>query len=246
MDRFPHADRPRNLTRPVKLTRMSRKELLARVQTEQIIGVVRENTVEAALAVAHAYAQNGIRILEITLTSPDAIELIATVSQQYAGEIVVAAGTVRSTNDAAMARRAGAEVIVSPHTDPHVIEYSNENDLLCVAGAATCTEIIRAWELGADIVKVYPAHHLGGPDFIRTIRGPIRDVLMLAGGPVPLDEIDAYLDAGCVAVNLGGSLAVPDLVRDEQWEEIGRRVVLATSIVASRRAIAESIAPYVH
>ncbi len=225
---------------------MSRKELLARVQTEQIIGVVRENTVEAALAVAHAYAQNGIRILEITLTSPDAIELIATVAQQYAGEIVVAAGTVRSTNDAAMARRAGAEVIVSPHTDPHVIEYANENDLLCVAGAATCTEIIRAWELGADIVKVYPAHHLGGPDFIRTIRGPIRDVLMLAGGPVPLDEIDAYLDAGCVAVNLGGSLAVPDLVRDEQWEEIGRRVVLATSIVASRRAIAESIAPYVH
>jgi 2-dehydro-3-deoxyphosphogluconate aldolase/(4S)-4-hydroxy-2-oxoglutarate aldolase len=225
---------------------MSRKELLARVQTEQIIGVVRENTVEAALAVAHAYAQNGIRILEITLTSPDAIELIATVAQQYAGEIVVAAGTVRSTNDAAMARRAGAEVIVSPHTDPHVIEYSNENDLLCVAGAATCTEIIRAWELGADIVKVYPAHHLGGPDFIRTIRGPIRDVLMLAGGPVPLDEIDGYLDAGCVAVNLGGSLAVPELVRDEQWEEIGRRVVLATSIVASRRAIAESIAPYVH
>lgn len=225
---------------------MSRKELLARVQTEQIIGVVRENTVEAALAVAHAYAQNGIRILEITLTSPDAIELIATVAQQYGGEIVVAAGTVRSTNDAAMARRAGAEVIVSPHTDPHVIEYSNENDLLCVAGAATCTEIIRAWELGADIVKVYPAHHLGGPDFIRTIRGPIRDVLMLAGGPVPLDEIDAYLDAGCIAVNLGGSLAVPDLVRDEQWEEIGRRVVLATSIVASRRAIAESLAPYVH
>lgn len=225
---------------------MSRKDLLARVQTEQIIGVVRENTVEAALAVAHAYAQNGIRIVEITLTSPDAIDLIATMAQQYAGEIVVAAGTCRSTNDAAMARRAGAEVIVSPHTDPHVIEYANENDLLCVAGAATCTEIIRAWELGADIVKVYPAHHLGGPDFIRTIRGPIRDVLMLAGGPVPLDEIDAYLDAGCVAVNLGGSLAVPELVRDEQWEEIGRRAVLATSIVASRRAIAESIAPYVH
>ena len=225
---------------------MSRKELLARVQTEQIIGVVRENTVEAALAVAHAYARNGIRIVEITLTSPDAIELMATLSEQYANEIVVAAGTCRSTNDAAMARRAGAQIIVSPHTDPQVIEYANENDLLCVAGAATCTEIIRAWELGADIVKVYPAHHLGGPDFIRTIRGPIRDVLMLAGGPVPLDEIDSYLDAGCVAVNLGGSLAVPDLVRDEQWEEIGRRVVLATSIVQSRRAIADSIAPYVH
>ena len=225
---------------------MPRKDLLARAEAEQIIGVVRENDAEAAQAVADAYAQNGIRIVEVTLTTPDAIDLIAILSRRYAGEIVVAAGTVRSTNDAAMARRAGAEIIVSPHTDPTVIEYANENDLLCVAGAATCTEIIRAWELGADIVKVYPAHHLGGPDFIRTIRGPIRDVLMLAGGPVPLDEIDAYLDAGCVAVNLGGSLALPELVRDEQWEEIGRRAALATGIVASRRAIAESIAPYVH
>ena len=225
---------------------MPRKELLARVLAEQIIGVVRENDAAAAQAVADAYAQNGIQILEVTLTTPEAIDLIATLSQRYAGDVVIAAGTVRSTNDAAMARRAGAEIIVSPHTDPHVIEYANENDLLCVAGAGTCTEIIRAWELGADIVKVYPAHHLGGPDFIRTIRGPIRDVLMLAGGPVPLDEIDAYLDAGCVAVNLGGSLAVPDLVREEQWEEIGRRVALATGIVASRRAIADSIAPYVH
>lgn len=225
---------------------MRRQQLLARVQSEQIIGVVRESTYPAARAVAEAYAENGIRIVEVTLTSPDAIDLIAQLAQKYAGSIILAAGTCRSTNDAAMARRAGAEVIVSPHTDPRIIEYANENDLLCVAGAATTTEIIRAWEAGADIVKIYPAHHLGGPDFIRTIRGPIPDVLMLAGGPVPLDQIDAYLDAGCIAVNLGGSLAVPDLVREEQWEEIGRRVVLATSIVASRRALADSMVPYVH
>src|SRR5215212_4999529 len=216
---------------------MRRKTLLDRVQSEQIIGVVRENTVDAARAVADAYAEHGIRILEVTLTSPDAIELMSTLARKYEGEITIAAGTCRSPNDAAMARRAGAEVIVSPHTDPRIIEYANENDLLCIAGAATATEIIHAWEVGADIVKVYPAHHLGGPDFIRTIRGPIRDVLMLAGGPVPLDEIDSYLDAGCVAVNLGPSLAVPDLVRTEQWEEIGRRVVLATSIVQSRRMV---------
>ena len=225
---------------------MSRKDLLARVEIEQIIGVVRENEAEAAQSVADAYAQNGIRIVEVTLTTPDAIDLIATLSRRYAGEVIVAAGTCRSTNDAATARRAGAEVIVSPHTNAQIIEYANENDLLCVAGAATCTEIIHAWELGADIVKVYPAHHLGGPDFIRTIRGPIRDVLMLAGGPVPLDEIDSYLDAGCIAVNLGGSLALPELVRDEQWEEIGRRAALATGIVASRRAVAESLQPYIH
>lgn len=226
---------------------MSRKELLARVVSEQIIGVVREDTIEAAEAVAEAYARNGIKIIEVTLTTPDAVPLIAAMAQRYAGQgLTLAAGTVRSTNDAALARRAGAEVIVSPHTDGAVIEYAVENDLLSIAGAATPTEIIRAWELGADIVKVYPAHHLGGPDYIKTIRGPIRDVLMLAGGPVPLDMIDAYLDSGCVAVNLGSSLAVPDLVRSEQWEEIGRRAVLATSIIQSRKMVASPLEEYVH
>lgn len=225
---------------------MSRKELLERVRTEQIVGVVREDSPEAAIAVADAYAENGIRILEITLTTPDAFELMAAMGQKYAQQgVVIAAGTVRSSNDAALARRAGAQVIVSPHTDVRVIEYAVENDLLSIAGAATATEIIHAWEAGCDIVKIYPANTLGGPDFIRTIRGPIRDIPMLAGGIVPLDMIDGYLDAGCIAVNLGGTLAVPDLVRTRQWEEIGRRVVLATSIVQSRKTEARSDS-YVH
>jgi len=226
---------------------MTRKELLARVATDQIIGVVRENSAESAAAVAEAYAQNGIRLLEVTLTTPDAMELISTLSQRYGPDgIVIAAGTVRSSNDAALARRAGAQIMVSPHTDVHVIEYAVENDLLCIAGASTPTEIIRAWEAGCDIVKVYPAMYLGGPDYIRTIRGPIRDVPMLAGGPVPLDTIETYLDAGCVAVNLGPSLAVPDLVRTRQWEEIGRRVILATSIIQSRRSAMAPDTSYVH
>lgn len=224
---------------------MPRQELLARVSTEQIVGVVREDSAVAAAAVAEAYARNGIRIVEITMTTPDAIQLIASLAEMFRGQITLAAGTVRSTNDAAAARRAGAEIIVSPHTDARVIDYAVEHDLLSIAGAATPTEIVRAWEAGCDIVKVYPAMHLGGPDYIRTIRGPIREVAMIAGGPIPLDTIDAYLDAGCIAVNLGTSLAVPDLVRQQQWEEIGRRCVLATSIIQSRKNVAHNES-YVH
>ncbi len=225
---------------------MSRQDLLARVHLEQIIGVVREDSAAAAAAVADAYVRNGIRIVEITMTTPDAVDLIAALARQWGSEITLAAGTVRSSQDAGLARRAGASIIVSPHTDVHVIEYATENDLLSIAGASTPTEIVRAWEAGCDIVKIYPAHHLGGPDYIRTIRGPIRDILMLAGGPVPLDMIDAYLDSGCIAVNLGPSLAVPDLVRSAQWEEIGRRAILATSIVQSRRDMQPADAPYIH
>ncbi len=225
---------------------MSRKELFEKVSMEQIVGVVREESVEAAEAVAEAYARNGIRILEVTLTTPDAFDLITRFAQKYAPlDVVIAAGTVRNSNDAAQARRAGAQVIVSPHTDARVIEYANENDLLSIAGAGTATEIIHAWEAGCDIVKVFPALYLGGPDYIRTLRGPIRDVPLLAGGPVPLDTIESYLDAGCIAVNLGASLAVPELVLTEQWEEIGRRALLATSIVQSRNVDIESDS-YVH
>ena len=225
---------------------MSRKELFEKVSLEQIIGVVREESVGAAESVAEAYARNGIRILEVTLTTPDAFDLISRFAQMYAPlDVVIAAGSVRNSNDAAQARRAGAQVIVSPHTDVRVIEYANENDLLSIAGAGTASEIIHAWEAGCDIVKVYPALYLGGPDYIRTLRGPIRDVPMLAGGPVPLDTIENYLDAGCMAVNLGPSLALPELVRAEQWEEIGRRALLATSIVQSRNVDIETDS-YVH
>jgi 2-dehydro-3-deoxyphosphogluconate aldolase/(4S)-4-hydroxy-2-oxoglutarate aldolase len=226
---------------------MSRKELIAKVFKDQIVGVVREETPEAASAVAEAYARNGISVIEITFTTPDAVDLMASIVRRFGPMgVTVAAGTVRTTNDAAAARRAGAEIIVSPHTNAQLIEYANENDLLSIAGASTPTEIINAWEAGTDIVKVYPAAHLGGPDYIRVIRGPIRDVAMLAGGPIPLDTIDSYLDAGCVAVNLGPSLAVPDLVRTHQWEEIGRRVILATSIIQSRRTAAPAPESYVH
>jgi len=225
---------------------MSRKELFEKVSMEQIIGVVREDSVDAAESVAEAFARNGIRILEVTLTTPEAFDLIARFAQKYAAQdVVIAAGTVRNGNDAAQARRAGAQIIVSPHTDVRVIEYANEHDLLCVAGAGTATEIIRAWEAGCDIVKVFPALYLGGPDYIRTLRGPIRDAPMLAGGPVPLDTIESYLDAGCIAVNLGATLAVPELVRTEQWEEIGRRALLATSIIQSRNVDIASDS-YVH
>jgi 2-dehydro-3-deoxyphosphogluconate aldolase/(4S)-4-hydroxy-2-oxoglutarate aldolase len=226
---------------------MSRKELLEKVRAEQIVGVVREDSAESAEAVADAYARNGIRIIEITMTTPDAVELMATVSRKHAArDVIIAAGTIRNSNDAATARRAGAEIIVSPHFDARVVEYAVENDLLSIAGAATATEIIHAWEAGCDIVKIFPAFSLGGPDYIRILRGPIRDIPMLAGGPIPLDTIDAYLDAGCIAVNLGISLAVPDLVRGKQWEEIGRRVLLATSIVQSRKSTMSRDSTYVH
>src|SRR5258708_32197142 len=115
---------------------MSRKELLARVTLEQIIGVVREDSVEAAEAVADAYARNGIRILEDTLTTPDPFDLMAMLVERYAAnDITIAAGTARSSNEAALARRAGAKALTSRHTDARAVEDAAGNDLACCAGA---------------------------------------------------------------------------------------------------------------
>jgi 2-dehydro-3-deoxyphosphogluconate aldolase/(4S)-4-hydroxy-2-oxoglutarate aldolase len=201
-----------------------------------IIGVVREDDPNDAWEIARVYAENGLRSIEITLTTPEALKLISRVVEQFGSRgVTVAAGTVRSGNAAADARRAGAQILVSPHTDLRVIEYAMEHDLLCIAGAATVTEIVKAWEAGASIVKVYPADLLGGPEYFRTIRQPIRDVPMLAGGPVKIESIESYLDAGAVAINLGGSLAVPDLVRARNWSEIGRRVSRAVAVINARR-----------
>lgn len=213
-----------------------RQDLFEAVTRDVIVGVVREDDAGDAWEIARSYAENGIRSIEMTLTTPDALKLITRLVEQYGTRgVTVAAGTIRSGDAAADARRAGAQILVSPHTDLRVIEYALEHDLLCIAGAATTTEIIRAWDAGAGIVKVYPVDLFGGPDYIRTIRQPIRDVPMLAGGPVKIESIDAYLDAGVVAINLGGSLALPDLVRSKRWAEIGRRVARAVAIVQARR-----------
>jgi 2-dehydro-3-deoxyphosphogluconate aldolase/(4S)-4-hydroxy-2-oxoglutarate aldolase len=222
-----------------------KKSVFERLQKEMIVAVVREESSSDGWNVAQTYARHGLGIIEITLTTPDAITLIERVAAEFP-RVVVAAGTVRNGNDAATARRAGASMLVSPHTDLRVLDYATEHDLFCVAGAGTATEVIRAWEAGAVVVKIYPALHLGGPEFIRTLRQPIRDVPMLAGGPVPLESMDAYYDAGCLAVNLGGSLAVESLVSAKAWDQIGVRVERARKSVASRLGVHDTDSLPVH
>lgn len=203
----------------------TRQQVLDSIISEGIIGVVRFERAELAAGTAEAYAENGIRNIEITMTTPGALDLIADLSHRLLDRgVTIAAGSVRGDDEARLAHEAGAKVLVSPHTDPAVIRYARDKDLVCVAGASTPTEVIHAWELGASIIKIYPARLLGGPDYIRTIRQPIRGVDMLAGGPVTIEELPAYFDAGVVAVNMGDALAPLAFVEQNRWDEVGERV----------------------
>jgi len=214
---------------------MKRSEsLFAHVRQHGIVAVVREDSASDAWEIVRCVAENEMTSIEITMTTPDAISLIEKTSDRYGDRgVVVAAGTVRSSDEAAAARKAGAQIIVSPHTDLRLIDYAMEHDMLSVAGALTATEIIHAWEAGAGVIKVYPARHVGGPGYIKAIRQPIRGIPMLAGGPIDLEEITAYLDAGAVAVNLGACLAPPMVVQEKKWDEVARRVRQAVSIARS-------------
>jgi 2-dehydro-3-deoxyphosphogluconate aldolase / (4S)-4-hydroxy-2-oxoglutarate aldolase len=202
-----------------------RQELFDLVLRERMVAVVREDSVGNAEQVAHSFLSAGARMVEI----------VARLAEQASERgAVLAAGSVRNTNDAAEARRAGAQILVSPHMSLPVIEYALEHDLLCIAGAMTPTEIVAAWEAGAGIVKIFPAPMVGGPAYVRAVRQPIRDIPLLAGGPVALESIDDYLDAGAVAVNLGAALALPDLVREGKFDEVSRRVSMALATIAAR------------
>lgn len=207
------------------------EELFGQVRQQGVVAVIREDSASDAWELVRCVAENEMTAIEITMTTPDAISLIEKTRDRYGDRgVVVAAGTVRSNDEAAAARRAGAQILVSPHTDLRIIDYAMEHDLLSVAGALTATEIIHAWEAGAGVIKIYPARHVGGPGYIKAIRQPIRGIPMLAGGPIDLEEIAAYLDAGAVAVNLGACLAPPVVVKEKKWDEVARRVRQAVSI----------------
>lgn len=211
---------------------MKRAEaLFGQVKQQGMVAVIREDSAADAWELIRCVAENEMTAIEVTMTTPDAVSLIERARDRYGDRgVVVAAGTVRSNDEAASARKAGAQIIVSPHTDLRLIDYAMEHDMLCVAGALTPTEVIHAWEAGAGVIKVYPARHVGGPGYIRSIRQPIRGIPMLAGGPIDLEEIVAYLDAGAIAVNLGACLAPPAVVKEKKWDEVARRVRQAVSI----------------
>lgn len=195
-----------------------------------MVAVVREESGDHARGVATALVDAGAPVIEVTLTTPGALDLIAELARSR--DHLVAAGTVLTENDVARARRAGAAIIVSPHYDHSVVGATLNTGLISVAGAGTVTEMIAAHRAGAHVIKVYPARCLGGPTFIRTIRQPIRNIEMLAGGPVDLDEITNYFDAGCIAVNLGGSLAPADAVRAGDWARVRANTEKAVEIIS--------------
>lgn len=177
-----------------------------------VVGVVRTSSRDEALTQAKLFMAHGIELIEITFTVPDAADLVSELlaKRQATGPPWIGMGTVTDMPRAEAAVAAGAEFLVSPNVSSVVAAVARRAGLYLVLGALTCTEIVEARDLGADIVKVYPLPPVGGASYLATIRGPLGDIPMLAAGGFSVEEIPAYRGAGASAFGIGAPLIADD------------------------------------
>ena len=207
---------------------MRASDTVARVLETRIVAVVRAPSADVVLDVCKALADGGVDVLEITFTVPDALDLIRQVRDELGDRIVLGAGTVLDPETCRAAILAGAEFIVSPTLNLDLIRLCRRYDKAVMPGAFTPTEILTAWEAGADIVKVFPAD-VGGPGYFKAIRGPLPQIRLMPTGGVNLDTAQAFLDAGACALGAGGSLVPKDAI---QAGDMARITALAKQFVA--------------
>src|SRR3954449_2849075 len=207
---------------------MSRETTLKRILDGGLVAVVRAESGERLVKVVRALAEGGVTAAEITFTVPDAIEVIGRVRRELGDAIVLGAGTVLDPETARAALLAGAEYIVAPILNVEVIRLCRRYDKVVMPGAFTPTEVVAAWEAGADVVKIFPAD-VGGPAYLKALRGPLPQVRMMPTGGVDLNTAEAFLKAGACCLGVGGSLVEPKAVASGDF---GRIRDLASQYVA--------------
>lgn len=202
------------------MNNITREEVLAFVEKEKIIAIVRGVDPEACVKVADALYAGGIRLIEVTFNQKDpdsfddTAEAIATISEKYDGKMLVGAGTVTTPELVDFAVNAGAKYIISPDTNPEVIRRTLELGAVSMPGAFTPSEILLAHRLGADFVKLFPVGNLGA-SYVKALCAPISHVKMLGVGGVNENNAADFLKAGAVGLGVGGNLA------NKKWIEAG-------------------------
>lgn len=183
-----------------------KQEVIDRILEEGVVPVLRAESHEIALQAVEALRAGGIGVLEITMTVPGAVELIARLSGEIGEECLIGAGTVLNEKSAAACVTAGARFIVSPAVNVDTIEFCNSRDIPVLPGAFTPTEVVTAWSAGADMVKLFPAGAGGGPGYLKSLRAPFPDVQFVPTGGISLQNAADYIRAGAVAIGIGADL----------------------------------------
>ncbi len=196
---------------------MSRETDLQRVLTGGLVAVVRAPDPANLVEVIAALAEGGVAVAEITLTVPGALEVLKAAKARLGDRVLLGAGTVLDPETARAALLAGAEFIVSPTLNFDVVRMCKRYDKLVFPGAFTPTEILAAWEAGADIVKVFPADVLGA-SFFKAMRGPLPQIRLMPTGGVDLNTAGEFLRAGACCLGVGSQMVDPKAVAREDYE----------------------------
>lgn len=184
---------------------MRKYEVLQRIEKVGVVAVVRADNSEKAKKIALACMEGGIDSIEITFTVPGANKVIESLTEEFGDSLLVGAGTVLDSETGRIAILAGAKYIVSPGFDLETAKLCNRYQIPYMAGCMTITEMIKAMEAGVDIIKVFPGSAFG-PSFVKAIRGPLPQALLMPTGGVSIDNVDQWIKNGCVAVGVGGNL----------------------------------------
>ncbi|HJW98938.1 MAG TPA: bifunctional 4-hydroxy-2-oxoglutarate aldolase/2-dehydro-3-deoxy-phosphogluconate aldolase [Terriglobales bacterium] len=185
---------------------MTREEVRARVLGVGIVPIVRAASARKAMAAAEAVAAGGISIVEVTMTVPGALDAITQLVKNLGRDVLVGAGTVLDAQTARQCFDAGAQFLVCPGLDLGTIKAANDADKVIMAGALTPTEIIAAWKGGADFIKIFPASAVGGPSYLKALRGPLPQIPLVPTGGVNLNTAAEFIRAGAAALGIGGEL----------------------------------------
>lgn len=184
----------------------TRNDVLHRMRVTGLVPVLRAPSVAQGLAMARAIAAGGIDVLEVTMTIPGALEVIRTLVREEP-QLLIGAGTVLDAETARACMLEGAQFIVSPGTNAKTIEMCRRYSCPVMPGALTPTEIMHAWELGADLIKLFPASAMGGAKYIRSLKAPFPQVNFIPTGGISLATADDFLSAGAFALGVGADLA---------------------------------------
>jgi 2-dehydro-3-deoxyphosphogluconate aldolase/(4S)-4-hydroxy-2-oxoglutarate aldolase len=215
---------------------MTKEQILASIMDIGIVPVVRTSTAEGAIKSIEAIYRGGIRAAEITMTVPGAVRALERVADQFGGKIVLGAGTVLDPETARVCMLAGAEFFVTPSLRISTIEMIQRYSKVICPGALTPTEVLTAWEAGADVVKVFPCGNVGGPKYIKALRGPFPHIEMIPTGGVNLETAGEFLKAGACAVAVGGELVDARTIREGRFEVIEERARQYLAVIAQARS----------
>ena len=216
---------------------MNKAETLEKVKELGLLAVIRGPSPELTIKMVEALIAGGVLGIEITYSTPNAEEVVRTLSKKFGDTIILGMGTLTKPEQALAAKQAGATYLVSPICEPNLLNNMVASELLTMAGALSPTEVFQAYSLGIDVIKIFPGS-LGGPAYVKALTGPFPYIPMMPTGGVSAENLAEWFLTGVIAVGAGSELCPPKLAKEEKFDEISKRASdFVQAVKAARKKI---------